>query len=48
MKLPGTPETVARGIADAVERDVRAVTIPRRLGMAVTLRNPPAPCRTWR
>jgi len=37
-----TPEIVARGITAAVERDARVVTIPRRLGAAVTLRDLPS------
>jgi short-subunit dehydrogenase len=36
-----TPEVVASGIADAVEREAMVVTIPRRLGAIVTLRNLP-------
>lgn len=37
-----TPVIVARGIADAVERDATVATIPRRLGATVTLRNLPS------
>lgn len=37
-----TPPDVARQLADAVERDARNVTIPRRLGAAVTIRNLPS------
>lgn len=37
-----TPEIVARQLADAVERDARYVTIPRRLGAVVTIRNLPS------
>jgi short-subunit dehydrogenase len=36
-----TPEAVARQLADSVERDALVTTIPRRLGVAVTLRNMP-------
>jgi hypothetical protein len=36
-----TPEAVARQLADSVERDALVTTIPRRLGVAVTLRNLP-------
>ena len=37
-----TPVDVARQLADAVERDARYVTIPRRLGAVVTIRNLPS------
>ncbi|MFC4948582.1 SDR family NAD(P)-dependent oxidoreductase [Pseudonocardia sp. GCM10023141] len=37
-----TPQSVARGIADVVEQDTKVATIPRRLGVAVTLRNLPS------
>jgi short-subunit dehydrogenase len=37
-----TPADVARQLTDAVERDARVVTIPRRLGGAVTIRNLPS------
>ena len=37
-----TPADVARQLADAVERDARYVTIPRRLGSVVTIRNLPS------
>jgi short-subunit dehydrogenase len=37
-----TPVDVARELADAVERDARYVTIPRRLGAVVTIRNLPS------
>ncbi len=37
-----TPPDVARQLADAVERDARYVTIPRRLGAVVTIRNLPS------
>jgi hypothetical protein len=37
-----TPVDVARQLADAVERDARYVTIPRRLGSVVTIRNLPS------
>ena len=37
-----TPEIVARQLADAIERDARYVTIPRRLGAVVTIRNLPS------
>ncbi len=37
-----TAESVARQLADAVERDARYVTIPRRLGAVVTIRNLPS------
>jgi short-subunit dehydrogenase len=37
-----TPTDVARQLTDAVERDARVVTIPRRLGGAITIRNLPS------
>ena len=37
-----TPPDVARQLADAIERDARSVTIPRRLTGAVTIRNLPS------
>jgi short-subunit dehydrogenase len=37
-----TPVDVARELADAVERDARYVTIPRRLGAVVAIRNLPS------
>ena len=37
-----TPADVARQLTDAVERDARTVTIPRRLAGAVHLRNLPS------
>jgi len=37
-----TPADVARQLTDAVERDARWVTIPRRFGGAVTIRNLPS------
>jgi short-subunit dehydrogenase len=37
-----TPVDVARELADAIERNARNVTIPRRLGSVVTIRNLPS------
>jgi short-subunit dehydrogenase len=37
-----TPQIVARGVADAIERNAPVATIPRRLRVAVTLRNLPS------
>jgi short-subunit dehydrogenase len=37
-----TPADVARELADAIERNARNVTIPRRLGAVVTIRNLPS------
>lgn len=37
-----TPADVALALVDAIERDARNVTIPRRLGSVVTIRNLPS------